>query len=182
MKLLKTLIIAFAFTAASAYAEPQPAGITCEQLGEEFQSTPEAQARFADLKGTCAGVYTINNSLYTRSKAVFRGYHAGKANVYLPATDHTFQVETPRSRTVNIAGRDTRVGDMVRGQEFDIYLSVDKFASERLDQISFDAIEFVIIEEISALPTTASPLPLLAILSGLFLSGGLILRSRRRKA
>jgi len=162
MKLVKTIVVACAFSAVSAYAvEPVRSETTCEQLGETYEVTAEAQERFADLKGACEGVYDINGSLYVRSEATIRSIVGKRVQLYLPATDHTFAVTADPSGRVWVGSRKMRLRDMSRGDRIGIYLSVDKFANEIVDEIAFatedDSAEEIVIapvEEVEALPTT----------------------------
>jgi hypothetical protein len=162
MKLIKTLVVACAFSAVSAYAvDPVRSETTCDQLGDKYEATAEAKERFSDLAGACEGVYDIDGKLYVRSQAVIRQVRGSKVRLYLPATDHTFEVKAQSDGRVWVGGRKMRVRDMSRGDEIGIYLSVDKFAEEKVDEIAFVAPEesaeeivVVEVEEVAALPTT----------------------------
>ena len=162
MKLIKTLVAATAFCAVSAYAlEPVRSEITCAELGEKYEATAEALERFADLAGSCEGVYDIDGELFVRSQAVIRQKWGNKVRLYLPATDHTFEVQAQPDGRVWVGGRKMRVRDMNRGDEIGIYLSVDKFAEEKVDEIAFateddhvDEIVVAPVETVEALPTT----------------------------
>ena len=162
MKLIKTLVVASAFFAVSAYAvDPVRSEITCAELGDKYEATAEAKERFADLAGACEGVYDINGELFVRSQAVIRQKWGNKVRLYLPATDHTFEVQAQSDGRVWVGGRKMRIRDMSRGDEIGIYLSVDKFAEEKVDEIAFvtpeehaEEIVVVVIEEVEALPTT----------------------------
>ncbi|MFC1777133.1 hypothetical protein ACFL3I_07310 [Pseudomonadota bacterium] len=162
MKLIKTLVVASAFCAVSAYAvEPVRSEITCAELGDKYEATAEAKVRFADLAGSCDGVYEINGKTYVRSAAVVRQIRGSKVRLYLPATDHTFEVSAQSDGRVLVGNRKMRVRDLNRGDEIGIYLSVDKFAEEKVDEIAFateeehvEEIMIAPVEEIEALPTT----------------------------
>jgi hypothetical protein len=162
MKLIQTLVVASAFCAVSAYAvDPVKSEITCAELGDKYEATAEATERFADLEGSCEGVYEVDGKLYVRSQAVIRNKWGNKVRLYLPATDHTFEVEAQSDGRVWVGGRKMRVRDMSRGDEIGIYLSVDKFAEEKVDEIAFvtpeeHVEEIVVVEivEVEALPTT----------------------------
>ena len=162
MKLIRTLVVASAFCAVSAYAvEPVRSEITCAELGDKYEVTAEAKERFADLAGSCEGVYEINGKLYVRSQAVIRRLRVNKVQLYLPATDHTFEVQADQNGRVWVGGRKMRVRDMNRGDRIGIYISLDKFAQEKVDEIAFvteeeHVEEIVVVEivEIEALPTT----------------------------
>ena len=167
MKLIKTLVVACAFSAVSAYAvDPVRTDMTCEQMGEKYAVTAEAKERFADLVGTCEGVYEINGNTYVRAEAIIRNIRGRVVRLYLPATNHTFQVTAEADGRVWVGDQKMRIREMGRGDRIGIYLSVDKFAEERVDEIVMasadevtpDAVEVevvtVTIEEVEALPTT----------------------------
>ena len=162
MKLIKTLIVASAFCAVSAYAlDPVRTDMSCEQMGEKYAVTEAAKERFADLVGTCEGIYEINGKMYARAEAIIRNVRGRVVRLYLPATDHTFQVTAERDGRVWVGDQKMRIGDMGRGDRIGIYLSIDKFAEEKVDEIALvtaDEVEVEVVtvevEEVEALPTT----------------------------
>ena len=162
MKLIKTIVVACAFSAVSAYAvDPVKSETTCAQLGDKYEVTAEAKERFADLAGSCEGVYEINGALFVRTQATVRNRRGNTVRLYLPATDHTFEVTAQEDGRVWIGGRKMRVRSLNRGDEIGIYLSVDKFANERVTEVAFatedehvEAIVVAPVEEVAALPTT----------------------------
>ena len=162
MKLIKTLVVASAFFAVSAYAvDPVRSEVTCAELGDNYEVTAAAKERFADLAGSCEGVYDVGGKLYVRSQAVIRQKFGNKVRLYLPATDHTFELEAQSDGRVWVGGRKMRVRDMNRGDKIGIYLSLDKFAEEKVDEIAFvtpeEHVEEIVVVEIvtvEALPTT----------------------------
>jgi len=167
MKLIKTLVVACAFSAVSAYAvDPVKLEITCEEIGEKYAVTAAAKERFADLAGTCEGIYDINGKEDARAAAVVRQVRGGKVRLYLPATDHTFEVVADDSGRVWIGDRKVSARDLQRGDEIGIYLSIDKFMEEKVTHITMATadsdsgevetveVETVEIEEVEALPTT----------------------------
>ena len=189
MSIVKTLLFALLLAAAAAQAaEPTKSTMTCDDLRAKFQATPEAQERFADLKGSCMGVYEVNGALYAMTEAVVRARTPTKVTLYLPATDHTFTVEPGPDARVILNGEKVRPRDLKRGDKLSIYLSVDKFASEKqIPQIAFSTedtstaplVEEPVSEPVTdtaepapVLPTTASPLPAMALFAGLLLLVG----------
>jgi len=162
MKLIKTIVVACAFSAVSAYAvDPVKSETTCAQLGDTYEATAEAKERFADLAGSCEGVYEINGAMYVRSQMVVRQRRGNTVRVYVPATDHTFEVTADEDARVWIGGRKMRVRSLNKGDEVGVYLSVDKFANEIVDEVHFateddhsEAVVAAPVEEVEALPTT----------------------------
>jgi len=165
MKLIKTLVVACAFSAVTAYAvDPVKSETSCADIGEKYAVTAEAKERFADLVGTCEGIYMINGREFARASAIVRQVRGSKVRLYLPATDHTFQVTAGPDGRVWIGNRKVSPRDLQRGDEIGIYLSVDKFTEEKVTEIVMvtdDAVEaevvtveIVEIEVVEALPTT----------------------------
>jgi hypothetical protein len=188
--LVKPIIFAVGLAAASpaVAVDPQRVG-DCADFADRYQATAEASERFAQLRGSCEGVYDIGGALYARAEMVVRSNRAGTLRLYLPASDQTVEVKPDMSRRVYVGGRKVRVRDLNRGDEIGLYLSLDRFAEDRVTEVAFateeGAAEEVYVEpvqEVTALPTTASPLPALGIFSGLLLAAGLFLRGYRRSA
>jgi hypothetical protein len=157
MKKIMMLFAVFALSASSAYAiDPQAADITCEELTSKYQLNAEGQLRFSKLKGSCNGVYIINGELYARSKAVIRSKAGGKVRLFLPANQKTFEVTPDPSGFVYFGGKKMRVRDLTRGDNIAIYLSLDKFAQERVDSVGF-ATEDASGEEMISVPAEQVP-------------------------
>lgn len=189
MRIIKYLIAAGVLIALPAYAVDPELAMSCDEAREQYEMTPEAAARFADLQGTCEGIYRINGALYARSQAVVRSASSRRVRLYLPASDRTIEATPDSSMRVNIGARKVRVRDLNRGDEIGIYLSLDAFTQGKVDEIAFatedsspDSIAVAPVEDVAALPTTASPLPALALLSGLLLVAGFFMRGLRRSA
>ena len=157
MKNIMMLFTVIALSASSAYAvDPQSADITCEELTSKYQLNAEGELRFANLKGSCNGVFIINGELYARSKAVIRSKAGGKVRLFLPATQNTFEVTPDPSGFVYFGGKKMRVRDLARGDNIAIYLSLDKFAQERVDAVGF-ATEDASGEEMISVPAEQVP-------------------------
>ena len=162
MKLIKTLVVACAFSAVSAYAvDPVKLDTTCAEVGEKYAATAEAKERFADLVGTCEGIYEINGVEYARAQAVVRQVRGNRVRLYMPATDHTFEVAADASGRVWIGNRKVRPRDLNRGDEIGIYLAISAFAEERVTEVALvteddhsEEVVTVEVEEVAALPTT----------------------------
>jgi hypothetical protein len=189
VKTIKYLIAAGALFALPAYAVEPEYAMSCEEASEEYKAKPDAAERFADLKGTCEGVYRINGALYARAQAVVRSASSSKVRLYLPATDRTIESTPDSDMRVHVGGQKLRVRDLDRGDEIGIYLSLDAFFEDRVEEIAFatedsnpEPIAIAPIQEVAALPTTASPLPMLALLSSLILGAGVFMRRMRRSA
>jgi len=188
-KLFKILIAASVLSAGYAHAvDPQRIG-DCADFADEYQATAEAQERFSDLRGSCEGIYEINGARYARAQAVVRSNRGGTVRLYLPATDKTIEATPDSTGRVYVGNRKYRIRDLNRGDEIGIYLSMDRFFEERVTEIALatpdeSAETHVVapVQEVAALPTTASPIPAIALFSGLLLTAGLFIRKFRRVA
>ncbi len=106
-----------------------------------------------------------------------------RTRVFLPSTSTRYDESGLALNVCLVAGKKTRVRDLVRGQEIRIYLAVNEFAKPDIQEVAFvteeDIIVDIEVERVPALPTTASVVPAVAV-TGLFLLGfGLLLRQRR---
>ncbi|WP_439136016.1 hypothetical protein [Pseudomaricurvus sp.] len=186
-KLIKPLIVVTALAGAgSVYAaEPKRVG-ECSDYAQDYQATAEAKERFGMLAGSCEGVYDIDGNLYARAEMVVRSNWKGTMKLYMPATDKTIEVTPDMSHSAILDGRKRRLRDLEKGDEIQLYISKDKFFEDRVDTVAFadddDDIHHTDADEVAALPTTASPLPLLGLVSGLLFAAGGLLRLRRRQS
>lgn len=164
MKKIILLAAAFSLSSSPVYAvDPQPADISCEQLTEQYQLNPEGKLRFSNFKGSCNGVYIIKGELYARSKAVIRSKAGGKVRLFLPATQTTFEVTPDQSGFVYFGGKKMRVRDLAAGDNIAVYLSIEKFAEQRVDAVGFatedgssEEMIYVPAQSVSAEPETDS--------------------------
>ncbi len=186
---LKPLILATAIVGvmSAQAADPKRLG-SCADYKDRYQATEETKRRFGMLAGACEGVYDIDGSLYVRAEMVVRSIRGNTVKLYLPATDETVEVSPDMNHSAILDGRKRRVRDLSRGDEIQLYISMDKFFEDRVDEIAFaaddDADAYVHLhsaDEVDALPTTASALPLMGVISGLLFAAGGLLRLRRRR-
>ncbi len=183
MKMSKYLAAALAFVAFGAHGAAKPTGITCDDLRVWLEPTPEALERFAELRGSCEGVVERNGKLYMMTTAIVRRSGNVTTTLYLPSTDHTFDV-TPRPESrVILSGLKVRPRDLQRGQEINIYLPVDEFTQPRFYQVVMVTVEDVMVEHdmepVSALPSTASWWPAIALCGLVLLGMGIVMRPLR---
>ncbi len=178
MKMIRLLALVVLFAGANASAQEMTA-LSCN----DFRPTDEAIERFPDLVGACEGIVERNGELYGLFTAVVRRVMGNNVTLYLPATKKTFTAKPDSSARVLIDGRKTRPRDLVRGQEIRIYLSVSEFSKPDIQEVAFVTEENVVvdvtIEEVPALPTTASVWPSVGAAGLLLLGAGYLMRRRR---
>lgn len=163
--------------------EASPSELSCD----DFEFTPEAAERFADLRGACEAIVELDGHTYGRFTAVVRRAWAGGVTLNLKATDRTFTARPGPELRVLVGNERVRPRDLVRGQEISIYLSTDQFGRPNIEEVALVQEEVtatipvsVPVEPVRALPTTASSIPAVALagLASLILGG--LLWTRRR--
>jgi len=161
MKTVSTVLLTAAMFASSTAVAQQDYVMSCSDVITKLnrEATPEAKARFADLRGSCLGVVDLgDNNRYMHTKMIVRRSTRSKVTLYLPATDRTFDVTPDASARVLINGRKVRPRDLVRGQELDLYVSVDAFTREVIDEIALPTETEELVSSpavlVPALPTT----------------------------
>jgi hypothetical protein len=129
MKLVKMILVTSALLGTQAFAADPVYVMNCGDLVTKLnlEATAAAKERFRDLKGSCLGVVDRNGALYMHTKMVVRRVSGSSVTLYVPANDSTIVVKPDASMRVDIAGQKIRPRDLARGQELDLYVSVDRF-------------------------------------------------------
>jgi hypothetical protein len=166
MKFAKIIVAVSALLGAQAFAAGPEYVMNCDDLVTKLnlEATAEAKERFRDMKGSCLGVVDRNGNLYMHTKMVVRRVSGNKVTLYVPANDSTIVVTPDASMRVDIAGQKFRPRDLTRGQELDLYVSVDRFTqpipagepmiNEVLMSTETEELAPAPAEEEAALPTT----------------------------
>lgn len=186
MKLFKYVVAGSALmVSASVFAaDAAPTAMACS----DFKPTPEAAARFAELKGACEEIVAINGRYYAKVSAVVRRVQGNSVTINISKTDNTVTVSPDSELRVLVAGSKVRPRDLTRGQEISLYLSTDEFAQPLLTSVAMvgeaEGAEPVSVpaEPEKALPTTASLLPVVAISGAILLLVGALMQRRKRFA
>mgnify|MGYP001815961335 CR=1 FL=1 len=185
-KMVAAVGMALSLSAGSLMAQEKAmvSGITCADLNW----AAEVLANNPDIAQTCHAVYEKDGKLYAQGKVevvrvrgntmTFRPIHADGSR------GDSRSVTLPSDWRANIAGRQYRASDLMRGQELNVYLPEDRFALAVADDTSEGlGTETVVLieEETVEMPTTASPLFLVGLAGGAFLAlGGFLSGVRRR--
>ncbi len=172
------LMLGALLTTVTATAQ-EPTALSCS----DFRPTAEAIERFPNLVGACEAIVERDGELFGLFRADVRRVRGNNVTLYLPATGRTFVVRPDASHRVFAGGQKMRARNLSPGQEIRVYLAVSEFATPDIDEIAFitedDFIVEVEIENVAALPTTASPWPTVAFAGLLLLATGYLLRRRR---
>jgi len=156
--------------------------VTCADLNW----SAEVLAANPDIAQMCRTVYEKDGRLFAKTSVEVVRVR-GNTMTFRPLhTDGTKgdsrSVTLESSWRANIAGRQYRASDLMRGQNLNVYLPEDRFALSIGDDDAH-VHEMVDIEDATEMPTTASPLFLVGLAGGAFLAlGGLLSGIRRRLA
>ena len=147
----------------------------------------EVLAMNPDIAAMCQTVYEKDGRLFAKT-SIEVGRVRGNTMTFRPIhTDGTRgdsrSVTLDSSWRAEIGGRSYRASDLMRGQNLNVYLPEDRFALAVVDADGPDDADFMVIEDATEMPTTASPLFLIGLAGGAFLAlGGLLSGIRRRFA
>ena len=156
--------------------------VTCADLNW----SAEVLAANPDIGSMCQTVYEKDGNLYAKTSIEVvrvRGNTMTFRPLHIDGTKgDSRSVTLDSSWRAKIAGREYRASDLMRGQNLNVYLPEDRFALA-IEDDELDDTDFMVIEDATEMPTTASPLFLLGLAGGAFLAlGGLLSGIRRRLA
>lgn len=182
MRKIRILLILATMLIGTTAGAQETSALSCS----DFRPTAEALERFPNLVGACEGIVERDGELFGMFKAVVRRVMGARLTLHLPATGNTFNVTPDSAARVEIGGQMFRSRDIVPGQDITIYLAVSEFAKPDIEHVAFVTEDnFLValeVEEVAALPTTASLWPAITM-AGLFLLGiSYLLRRRRFRA
>ena len=154
----------------------QSTTVTCADLNW----SAEVLAANPDIAAMCQTVYEKDGRLFAKTSIEVvrvRGNTMTFRPLHLDDTKgDSRSVTLDSSWRAKIAGREYRASDLMRGQNLNVYLPEDRFALA-----IEDSDDFMVIEEATEMPTTASPLFLVGLAGGAFLALGGMLSSIRRR-
>lgn len=188
MNKLSSLVAGMALVVGVAQANAQDAGMekdmspTCADI----QWSANILEKNPDIGMSCQAVYERNGELYAKATIEVVRVRGNRLTFRPLHTDGTKgksrSIRVPADWRAEIAGREYRVEELIRGQELNVYIPQDRFALAVVDDDGIDAIDIIIIEEAVMMPTTASPLFLIgAAGAGMLALGGALSLRRRRK-
>ena len=186
--MLKKMIVitglGLALSAGSTFAQEEKVestAVTCADLNW----SAEVLARNPDIAAMCQTVYEKDGKLYAKTSVEVvrvRGNTMTFRPLHIDGTKgDSRSVTLDPSWRAEIGGRSYRASDLSRGQQLNVYLPEDRFALAVVDADGLDEGDFVVIDDATAMPETASPLFLFGLAGGAFLAlGGMFTTLRRR--
>lgn len=185
-KSLKALFGAIVTSGAIILAAPSAIAQTTMPCGE-IEFTGRVLSQFPNASRFCRDVVEKDGELYAHFTAEFLRSSGSRAELRFKNAsggyhDDTIWLDVPEGQRVKINGRNLYVRQLNRGDELDIYLPPDRWEFAHADTneefVAAPITTYEVVEEpddmggSSYLPSTASPLPLIGLLGGLFTSLG----------
>lgn len=171
-------------------------GRTCDDITWQ----PQVLEQYPNIADACQEVVQYNGRDFVRftGRVESVARNGDTVTVRFDGTDEPIALDPPDNLRLVIAGRDTRVRDLVRGQELTFHVPADQFVAHFFEPGSTTQSAMVAIvpltvaqqgaEQVAAtsqprtLPQTASVLPLIGILGlGLIALGSALLNALRPK-
>jgi hypothetical protein len=153
--------------------------------------SPQALATYPTIASACQGVETRNGKTYVRFEGTLKkNVNRGQQLVVNFKDGGEVTLTPPPETSLYINGKRTPVADLERGSDLKFYIAEDRLAAQFPETETQSArlvvVPIVVREEsqrvAEALPSTAGPLPLLALGGILTLGfGGLLTLYRRRR-
>jgi len=147
-----------------------------------------ALATYPTIASACQGVEERNGKKYVKFQGtVKRTENRGQRLVVNFKDGGEVTLTPPPETNLYVNGKKTPVADLARGDELNFYISEDRLAAQ-FPETETQSARLVIVpivireQQMASLPSTASPLPLLALCGTLSLGlGGLLTLIRRRR-
>ncbi|MEJ2604384.1 MAG: hypothetical protein P8172_14045 [Gammaproteobacteria bacterium] len=191
---MKAILMSGVLMVGAFSFSPAQAQMTCDDLNF---SAPMTQ-RFPDPNAACFEVISRDGRPYAQFKAIIERVRGNTVYAKFRLRDggrtDTYRFDMPADARVNIGGRTYRYRDLNRGQEVNVYLPEGDWEVHIPETATFSTAaptEVIVIRPVyeeppaarssSMLPSTASPLPLIGMLGGLFTGLGMVLFGIRRR-
>lgn len=147
-----------------------------------------ALATYPTIASACQGVEERNGKRYVKFQGKVKSTQDQGQRLVVNFKDGGEVTLTPPAQTsLYINGKKTPISDLARGDELRFYIAEDRLAAQFPETETASA-RFVIVpivireQQLAALPHTAGPLPLLALMGTFSLGlGGLLSLYRRRR-
>lgn len=143
------------------------------------------------IENSCAGVVERDGVRYAKFNAQMnRLLNNGDVSLRIIAPDGSWEVDTfrpPRDFMAEVDGEYKGFDKIPSGKDIRIYVPEGRFSIVSIPADDTPVVEAVYVEEVvvveePAMPTTASPLPLIGLAGGLFVMLGGLLGAMRRRA
>jgi hypothetical protein len=188
---LSTVCLIACASAATAQTSTDKSFTAVSNSCDSVTWSEKSLATFPTIAAACQGVEERNGKRYVKFSAkVERVVNRGQQLVLNFKDGGKVTLTPPPETKLSINGKKSSVADLERGSQLNFYIAEDRLAAQFPETPEIETTRMVIVpilihddsERLASLPSTAGPLPLLAL--GGFLSlglGGLLRLYRRRR-
>ena len=188
---LSTVCLIACASAATAQTSTDKSFTAVSNNCDSVTWSEKSLATFPTIAAACQGVEERNGKRYVKFSAkVERVVNRGQQLVLNFKDGGKVTLTPPPETKLSINGKKSSVADLERGSQLNFYIAEDRLAAQFPETPEIETTRMVIVpilirddsERLASLPSTAGPLPLLAL--GGFLSlglGGLLRLYRRRR-
>jgi hypothetical protein len=147
-----------------------------------------AVATYPNIASACQGVEQRNGKRYVKFSGTVKSAENQGQRLVVNFKDGGQVTLTPPPETnLYVNGRKTPVSELARGDQLNFYIAEDRLAAQ-FPETEIQSARLIIVpivvreQQLASLPSTAGPLPLLALAGTLSLGlGGLLSLYRRRR-
>ncbi|WP_157471594.1 hypothetical protein [Gilvimarinus agarilyticus] len=175
--IIKTTVLGVAIAASSSAMAKE-----CSEVNWK----PGILAEYPEIAQACQGIHERNGKEYVELDAKFVRSVGDQVRIKFLHQDgeygETIQTKNlPRDFKIDLDGRERSIHDLTRDSTMQVFIPTDRFAlvADIDDSEELEALEEPVAY--TALPSTASSLPLMALLGSLACSLGLTLTAIRRR-
>jgi hypothetical protein len=175
-------------SAASAQSSTDRSFTAVSDNCDSVTWSERAVATYPTIASACQGVEQRNGKRYVKfSGTVKRTENQGQRLVVNFKDGGEVTLTPPAETNLYVNGKKTPVSDLARGDQLNFYIAEDRLAAQfpETEQQSARLVIVPIVvreQQLASLPSTAGPLPLLALAGTLSLGlGGLLTLYRRRR-
>jgi hypothetical protein len=189
---LSTVCLIACASAASAQSSTDRSFTAVSDNCDSVTWSERAVATYPTIASACQGVEQRNGKRYVKfSGTVKRTENQGQRLVVNFKDGGEVTLTPPAETNLYVNGKKTPVSDLARGDQLNFYIAEDRLAAQfpetesqsaRLILVPIVIRDQATSQQLASLPSTAGPLPLLALAGTLSLGlGGLLSLYRRRR-
>jgi hypothetical protein len=180
-------------SAANAQSKTDRSFTAVSNSCDSVQWSERALATYPTIGSACQGVEERNGKRYVKFEGtVKRVVNRGQQLVMNFKDGGEVTLTPPPDLSLSVNGKKTPISQLERGAELRFYIAEDRLAAQfpETPEIQTQSARFIIVpiylrepgQQLASLPSTAGPLPLLALTGWLTLGvGGLLSLYRRRR-
>ena len=191
MTMVSTACLIVCASAATAQTSVDKSFTAVSKDCNGIQWSDRALATYPTIAAACQGVEERNGKTYVKFQGTLkRNVNRGEQLVVNFKDGGEVTLTPPPETSFYVNGKKTKVADLERGSDLNFYIAEDRLAAQ-FPETEVQTARLVIVpivvreqapERMASLPSTAGPLPLLALGGMLSLGfGGLLTLYRRRR-